>query len=120
MKGDLWLAAVMKREPGETDVTARKSLLTLFFYAQTDDADRLLQTEAANSTSPREVQELARAIVKHEHDLGVGKQSSAANEAKFREERRTRMAAISDEAIDDMDELTAKIARARTIGGGNR
>jgi hypothetical protein len=120
LKTEVWLPVVIKRMQTESDATAIKTLLLLLFYAQTNEADRLLQSTATGSDSPREVQDFASTIVKHERELGVGKQPSRATEEKLREERRTRMFSVSDEAMDDMNELTSKIAQARRSDSGVR
>ena len=114
LKSDIWLPAVIARSLHEPDRLAMKTLLLLLFYAQTDQADQLIRSMAAQGQSPSETQEFAKNILKHEHELGVGKKPSRQAEEKLREERRTRMHSVSDEAMGDMDELTGKIAQART------
>jgi hypothetical protein len=111
----VWLSAVIERARTERDPQAMKTLLLLLFYAQTSQSDRLIQSTAADVAVPMEVRDFAGTIVKHEKQLGIGRQPSKAAEAKLREERRTRMFAVSDEAMDDLDELTTKIAKARTL-----
>lgn len=115
LPNDVWLPAVMERFRTEHDATALKSLLLILFYAQTNEADRLILAAANAQNSPKEIREFADTIVKHEKELGVGKQPSAATEAKVREERQKRMFAVSDEAMEDMNELTEKIARSRSL-----
>lgn len=114
LKSDIWLPAVIARGQQKSDLTAMKTILLLLFYAQTDRSDQVLRTIAAQEQSPKEVQEFAKTILKHERELGVGKKPSPQAQDRLREERRTRMSSISDEAMGDMEELTRKIAQART------
>ncbi len=112
---EVWLPEVMERIHTERDETAMKSLLMLLFYAQTDEADGTIRSIASGTEQSAAIRGFAGEIVKHEKDIGVGKSPSESTEKKLREERRLRMAAVSDEAMDDMYELTDKIARARTV-----
>ena len=111
----VWLPAVMERIQVEHDETAMKSLLLLLFYAQTDEADREIKAIATGDGSPPAIRDFASSILKHERELGTGKQPSRQLETKLRRDRQERMAAVSDEAIDDMNQLTERIARARTL-----
>lgn len=115
LKTQVWLPATLARIKEEHDESALKSLLLLLYYAQTNDADRMIKAFAADSGSPSNSREFAQSILKHESEVGIGTQPSPELEAKYREERRLRMAGVSDEAMDDMNELTTKIARARTL-----
>jgi len=115
LRNEIWLPAVLARMKTERDETAIKSLLLLLFYAQSDDADRAVRNVAAAGDSSKAVREFSQGILKHEKDLGTGSHPSSALEAQYREERRKRMAAVSDEAMDDLDVLTGKIAKARTL-----
>jgi len=114
LKSDIWLPAVIAQSQRRPDLTAMKTLLLLLFYAQTDRSDQVLRTIATQEQSSKEVQEFAKTILKHERELGIGKKPSHQAEDRLREERRTRMSSISDEAMGDMEELTGKIAQART------
>jgi hypothetical protein len=114
LPNEVWMRAAIDRLRMEHDVTAQKSLLLLLFYAQTDEADREVE-RAAGPDSSKEIREFAESILKHERELGVGKHPSHATEEKVREQRRKRMFAISDEAMDDLESLTRQIAQARTL-----
>ena len=115
LKNDVWLPSVLERLKVERDETALKSLLLLLFYAQSDEADRAISSFAIAPSSSAHVREFAQTIIKHEHELGVGTHPSSELEARFREERRVRMASVSDEAMDDLEILTGKIAKARSL-----
>jgi hypothetical protein len=115
LKNEIWLPGVLQRIKSERNETAVKSLLLLLFYAQTDESDRVIAQFASDASVDSKIREFARSIVKHEKEIGIGKSPSPAQELKLREQRRKRMQAISDEAMDDMNELTEKIAQARTV-----
>jgi hypothetical protein len=120
LPNNVWLPAVIERLKTERDETATKSMLLLLFYAQADDADRIIRSVAKDPKSSAVIREFASRIVEHERGVGVGTHPSRELESKFREQRRARMTGISDEAVDDMEELTGKIAQARKpITAGN-
>jgi hypothetical protein len=110
-----WVSRAVTRLENERDETASRSLLLLLFYAQTEEADRTIRSIADNANKPQPERDFARTILKHERELGLGNQPSHSVEVQLREERRKRMAGISDEAMDDLQDLTTKIARARTL-----
>jgi hypothetical protein len=111
----VWLPAAMRRIKTEHEETALKSLLLLLYYAQTDEADNYLRSIAANANEPKAARDFTLTLLKHEHDLGIGRRSSREAELKAREDRRKRMFGLSDEAMDDLEDLTGKIAKARTV-----
>jgi hypothetical protein len=115
LRNEIWLPSVLTRLKGERDETAIKSLLILSFYAQSEDADRAIRSVASANDSSKAVREFSQGILRHEKELGTGTHPSTVVEAKLREERRLRMASVSDEAMDDLDVLTGKIAKARTL-----
>ena len=117
---NLWLPAVLRRIKSEHDETALKSLLLLLYYAQTDEADTELRSFAENAATPASQRDFVKKVEKHERDLGLGKRPSRETEIKVREERRKRMFSISDEAMDDLEELTGKIAQARSLPPSSR
>jgi hypothetical protein len=116
----VWLQQAIDRLKVERDETAVKSLLVLLFYAQSEDADTVIQSIGVDHSASPSIRKFVQSIQSHERELGVGAHPSPSEEARYREERRLRMASISDEAVDDMDELTGKIAKAREPASTNR
>jgi hypothetical protein len=80
-----------------------------------DESDSVIKQFATGLGTSSAIRDSADSILKHEREIRTGKQPSRQLEAKLREERRKRMAAVSDEAMDDMNVLTEKIARSRTV-----
>ena len=115
LSNNVWEYAAIERLKAEGNLQAAKSLLLLLYYAQTDDADRAIRSVAGAATTPKEIHDFASVVIKREQAIGTGKRPSKENEASLREQRRKRMFAVSDEAIDDLDTLTEQIAQARTI-----
>lgn len=116
----VWLPSVMQRVKTEHDQTAQRSLLLLLYYAQTDEADAILRSIEKDQNASKVERDFTGTVVKHERELGLGKLPSRETELRAREERRKRMFAVSDEAMDDLEDLTRKIAQARIIPEGNR
>lgn len=115
LEENVWLSSVIDRLKTEHDETAMKSLLLMLFYAQTDAADRAISTVAEKPGRDANIRRYAASILQHEREIGMGKQPSLQLENKYRAERRNRMKGVSDEAMDDMNELTTQIAQARTV-----
>jgi hypothetical protein len=111
----VWLPGIIERIKAESNETAIKSLLLLLFYAQTDESDSVIKQFATSLGTSSTVRDSADSILKHKREIRTGKQPSRQLEANLREQRRKRMAAVSDEAMDDMNVLTEKIARSRTV-----
>jgi hypothetical protein len=111
----VWLPGIIERIKAESNETAIKSLLLLLFYAQTDESDSVIKQFATSLGTSSTVRDSADSILKHEREIRTGKQPSRQLEVKLREERQKRVAAVSDEAMDDMNVLTEKIARSRTV-----
>ena len=116
LKTEVWLPSVLERLKAEHEDTAMRSLLLLLFYAQTDSADKAIAAIGKNLGTDAKVKDLAASIMNHEREIGVGKQPSRQRENQYREERRKRMKGVSDEAMDDMNELTEQIACTRAGG----
>lgn len=74
---------------------------------------------AADAKVSKDEREFTTMVLKHERDLGLGSQPSRTIEAELREERRKRMFGLSDEAMDDLEDLTRKLANARTVSTHN-
>jgi hypothetical protein len=111
----VWLPSAMRRVKAEHEETALRSLLLLLYYAQTAESDDYLRSFAADPNKLKAARDFTLTLLKHERDLGIGKEPSRETEMKAREERRKRMFGLSDEAMDDLEDFTAKIARARTV-----
>jgi hypothetical protein len=107
------------RIKAERDETAERSLVLLLYYSQSDEADGYLRSISADSRKPKDERDFINMVLKHERELGIGKQPSHTREKELREKRRKRMFGLSDEAMDDLEELTRQIAQARTIPARN-
>jgi hypothetical protein len=99
----------------EKDATAQQSLLLLLFYAQTSAADAAIATFAKDLSKPSASRALADQVIKRGNDPGLLKKATAsiANEDEVRQKRRERMKSVSDEALLDLDSMTASIAAKR-------
>jgi hypothetical protein len=112
---DFWLQPAIARLRAEKDETAQKSLLLLVWYAQTPESDKAVLDISADTTKPAALRSGANTLA-HRKDAVNPKDAAVATtstEASLREDRRKRMAAVSDEALDDLDEYTAKIIAKR-------
>jgi hypothetical protein len=112
---DFWLQPAITRLRAEKDETAQKSLLLLVWYAQTAESDKAVLDISGDATKPADLRSAADTLA-HRKDAVNPKDrvfASAPSESALRQARRERMAAVSDEALDDLDEYTAKIIAKR-------
>jgi hypothetical protein len=108
-----WLPSVSQRLSSTKDVATAKALVTLLFYVQSPETDHLLNSVANNQALPQDVrkeagdyQRLAAEALKHKVDV-------PGDETQVREARRLRLGAVSDEAMDDVQEMTARLIQLR-------
>jgi hypothetical protein len=107
----LWLAPAINQLRDESDLTAQKSLLLLLFYSQTAEADTAMAEFFKDVRKPQPARDYAGELMKRKDSMPAGARSSVAgvSENSLRKDRRERMKAVSDEALLDLDEYTAKI-----------
>lgn len=113
---EFWVHPAIDRLKTEEDQTAQKSLIRLLWYAQTDAADSALAAFAAESSKPAANRKDAS---DGSHHLGLAGNALAKtltagiSEDSIRMKRRERMKAVSDEALDDVENYTLQIAAKR-------
>jgi len=110
-----WLQPAIERLQIESDETAQQSLLLLLWYAQTPESDRAIGDFSNDATKPASSRAAAAKLLAR-----TGRRTSSgpspatsAKEQSLRQKRRDRMKSVSDEALTDFDEYTAKIIAAR-------
>ncbi len=125
---DKYVPRLIKRLNTEKDGTAQKSLARALFYAATTDAEAALRaflhspnaTSLAKDALSKWLAELNR--VRKGSDREVNRLfkilalSPQSNESELRTKRRSRMRAISDEALHDLDLYTVLIYRTLPSG----
>jgi hypothetical protein len=118
---DFWIQPAIQRLHAESDVTAQKSLL-LLWYAQTADSDKAPAEFSSDPSEPAASKTYAGELLQRSATVGLAAHASevTASEESFRQARRERMKAVSDEALEDLDSYTAKIIAKRKQAGGSR
>jgi hypothetical protein len=109
-----WMDAARARFKAEKSEPAQLALLELFFYAQTKDGDAALETTAHD---PGVSENIRKAALQHQQDVKnvlASKHAVKGTEASIREARKKRLAAVSDEAIDDVQDMTAELMIVRS------
>jgi hypothetical protein len=106
-----WPRPAIDRLQSEHDQTAQKSLLLLLWYAQTDAADRVIETFANDANRPSAARDYARELLHRKDDIPLEERARAtvSTEAGIRQKRRERMKAVSDEALIDLDDYSAML-----------
>ena len=108
-----WLNAVPQRIVTTKDTNALKALVTLIFYAQTPESDRVLDSIAANASLPEPARKQAAEWKQAANEAYKQKVDVPGDELQIREARRQRLNAVSDEAIDDIQEMTIRLVQLR-------
>lgn len=108
-----WLAAVRQKLPGSSNSDVAQALVTLIFYAQTPESDAALHSIAANTALPDSVRKIARNWEQAASEAYKHKVDVPGDEAQVREARRQRLNAVSDESIDDVQEMTMRLVQLR-------
>ena len=110
-----WERPATNRLRTEKDPTAQQTLLLLLFYAQTKAADDAISAFQKDKTRPAVSRAMAEELIKKSSNPGLVNKSVAivADENHLRQKRRERMRAVSDEALLDLDSMTAQIMAKR-------
>lgn len=115
MKEETWTPAAIKRLQTEKDSTAIKTLLLALWYAQMDSADAALEQFAADASRPADLRKAAKDLLARNHGVPTTARAKVVltSEESLRAKRRQVMSRVSDEALDDLDEVTAEIVAKR-------
>jgi hypothetical protein len=109
-----WMAAAQGRFASEKDETAQKSLLLLFFYSQTKDGDSVIRSAAKDPSTSDSVRKEAQKYINDAKEALRMKTDVEGTETSIREARKNRLTAVSDEAIGDVQEMTARLIQLRS------
>lgn len=112
---DRWIESARKRLAVEKDDTAANSLLLLFFLTQTTEGDAALADASKDPAKSAAIRDAATHYQQAMHDALKLKFNVKGTEASIREERRKRLAAVSDEAIDDVQQMTGRLVQLRNV-----
>jgi hypothetical protein len=115
MDVDKWVGEAIKQLQVETNTTSLRSLLLVLWYAQTDTADQAIQTFAASAAKPTASRAVARELMARDQIVNriPAAEIPADTEAALRTKRREAMKAVSDEALHEVERLTALILSKR-------
>lgn len=108
-----WINAARSRFAMEKNETALKSLLALFFYAQSDDTDQMIKAAAAPTSFSEAVGAQAMQYQRDAKQALKTRTGIQGSEETVREDRRKRLAAVSDESIDDVQQMTVRLIQIR-------
>jgi hypothetical protein len=118
MKEDLWVKAAVDRFSTESSLDAKVALVSALFYAQTDESDAALTRIAADTNQPEAVRDEAKTLLAEARKTAKSVLPIRGTVLEIRAQRRKRLQAVSDEAIDDVQWMTRKIAQLRAKGKG--
>jgi hypothetical protein len=114
-----WLTAVSQKIAAAKSPDLQQALVTLVFYAQTPESDRILDSIASNVSLPESARKAAANWKQAAKEAYKHKVDVPGDEAQIREARRQRLNAVSDEAIDDVQEMTVRIIQLRHATAGS-
>ncbi|WP_263366104.1 hypothetical protein [Edaphobacter bradus] len=116
MKDDSWVKPAAERFAVEKNVDGKIALVNAFFYEQTDSADAELRKIASDNSQPDAVRKKAQEFLNDAHKAASNWIPVMGTVAGIREQRRQRLRAVSDEAVDDVETMTGKIVQLRAKG----
>lgn len=113
VRQDMWIDPARSRFRTEKNETAQKGLLMLFFFSQTKEGDAAIEVAAHDSSLSKGVRDDAEQWLKNAKDSLGMKTDLKGNETAIREARRQRLGAVSDEAMDDIQQMTVRLVQLR-------
>jgi hypothetical protein len=116
MKDDVWVKPAEERFSNEKDANAKLALVFAFSYVQTDEADAELKRIAVDNSQPEAVRKKAQELLDEAHKTAKSWMPIKGTITEIREQRRQRLQAVSDEAIDDVQWMTRKLVQLRAKG----
>jgi hypothetical protein len=116
MKDDIWVKPAEERFANERNVKAKLALVFAFSYAQTDEGDAELIRIANDSSQPDDIRKQTQELLDNAHKTAKSWMPIKGTLVEIREQRRERLRAVSDEAIDDVQWMTRKIVQLRAKG----
>ena len=108
-----WMGAAQQRFATEKDETAQTSLLSLFFYSQTNEGDSVIRKAASDPSRSEAIRKDAQKYIDDAKAALKSKTDVEGDETSIRAARQKRLAAVSDEAVGDMQEMTARLIQLR-------
>ena len=109
-----YVPATIRRLAEETDAAAQTSLLYVLAYAVTDEADAAIRQFAADDAKPAASRAVAAKLVEHMKPSAAPGKRAAEKLARLRRQRHKELTRVSDEALYEIQRLTAEMRRTRT------
>jgi hypothetical protein len=110
-----WMPDTERRFALEKNETILKALIALFFYAQTSEGDRMIAVAASDGTKSAAVRKDAASYQEDAKQALHQKSDVKGTEAEVRQARKARLRAVSDESIDDVQDMTVRLIQLRHV-----
>lgn len=110
-----WMQPAIQRLSSEREPKALHSLLLLLWYAQDDAADQAIHALGQDARQSAEIRKSVQELENRSQHIGAVARVKAAvtNQHELRQKRRQVMSRVSDEALVELDNLTAALIAAR-------
>lgn len=110
-----WTQPAIERLKSERDAKAQRSLMLLLWYAQDDAADQAIHALGQDASQSSEIRKSAQELEARTQQVGHMAKAAAAfsKESTLRRKRREVMSRVSDEALLELDQLTAQLLAVR-------
>ncbi len=118
MREELWVKSAGERFANERNTDAKLALIFALSYAQTDEADAQLRRIASDNSQPEIVRKKTQEVLDAAQKTEKSWMPIKGTIPQIREQRRQRLKSVSDEAIDDVQWMTRRIAQLRAKGKG--
>ncbi len=108
-KEEYYLQKLIKRLSVEKNIASQKSIIQMLWYTVTKQGDQAIQQFSENSSKPNESRMWAKDLLGRKSKLGLTSKLAVSSYSSLKQKRKEVMSRISDEALIEFDELTAKM-----------
>jgi hypothetical protein len=108
-KEEYYLQKLIKRLSEEKNIASQKSIIQMLWYTVTKQGDQAIQKCSEDSSKPNESRLWAKELLGRKSKLGLTSKLTVSSYSSLKQKRKEVMSRISDEALIEFDELTAKM-----------
>jgi hypothetical protein len=108
-KEEYYIQKLIKRLSEEKNIASQKSIIQVLWYTVTKRGDQAIQQFSEDSSKPNESRMWAKELLGGKSKLGLTSKLTVSSYSSLKQKRKEVMSRISDEALIEFDQLTAKM-----------
>jgi hypothetical protein len=108
-KKEYYIQKLIKRLSEEKNIASQKSIIQVLWYTVTKQGDQAIQQFSEDSSKPNESRMWAKELLGGKSKLGLTSKLTVSSYSSLKQKRKEVMSRISDEALIEFDQLTAKM-----------